>query len=47
MRLSKHVDVELEPEEWEMLQSGEPVRIPIEQDQFLNVYPPENGDRNE
>jgi len=41
MRLSKHLDVELEPEEWERLQNGEPIGIPLEEDQFLNLYPPE------
>jgi hypothetical protein len=45
MRVSKHLDVELEPEEWRRLQNGEPISIPIEQEQFLNVYPPEGDEQ--
>jgi hypothetical protein len=44
MKISKSVDVKLDREELERLNGGEPLRIPLEEQQFLNLYPPGDGE---
>jgi len=46
MRITKTLDVELTAEEIERLNEGKPLQIPIDQDQGLVLYPPEQSQRN-
>jgi len=40
MNLRKRLDVHLHPDEYDLLERGEPLQIPID-DQIIVVFPPE------
>lgn len=40
MNLTKRLDVHLHPDEYELLERGEPLQIPID-DQIIVVFPPQ------
>jgi len=44
MRVTKQLQVVLESEEFERLDSGQPIQIPIDQEQVIALYPPQEDD---
>ena len=47
MRVNKSVNVKLEDEELRRLNDGEPLRIPLEENQYLQLHPPKEGASDE
>jgi len=45
MRVSKQLQVVLDPEEFERLETGEPIQIPVDQEQAIVLYPPQEDDQ--